>query len=117
MLKVDKLCSLRFIIVIIAFDCNSSYYEHEGSSLITSKLRGFECSVFSSTNTCKSCKIHNLASRFRAQPGVRKVRITKLKINKFLRSYFIFVTYLPREVNERVTSEIYFLDTKLNMRF
>ena len=38
MLKVDKLCALRFIIVIKAYDCNSSHFKREGSSFITSDV-------------------------------------------------------------------------------
>ena len=64
-LKLDKLCALRFITVIKAYDCNLSYYKREGSSCL------------SNTNSCKSCKIHNFDSGFRAQPEVRKVQITK----------------------------------------
>ena len=41
-LKVDKLCDLRFITVIKAYDCNSSYYKHKGSLFITSELGDFE---------------------------------------------------------------------------
>ena len=66
---------------------------------MTSELGGFEWSVFSRANSCKFSKIHDLGSGFRAQAGLRKVRITK-----FLRSYFIFVTCLPREVDGRVIS-------------
>ena len=40
--KVDKLCALRFITVIKAYDWNSSYYQREGSSFITSELGGFK---------------------------------------------------------------------------
>ena len=66
--------------------------------------------ILQDLNSCKSCKIHSLAIGFRAHPGVRKVRIRKFEMVKFLRSYFIFVTYLPRELDRRVTREIYFLD-------
>ena len=43
-LKVDKLCTLKFVIVIAI---------RAGSSFITSELGGFELSVFSRTNSCK----------------------------------------------------------------
>ena len=39
-----------------------------------------------------------------------KFESQNLKKIKLLRSYFIFVTYLPREVDGRVISEIYFSD-------
>ena len=81
MLKVDKLCDLRFITVIKAYDCNSSYYKREGSLFITSELGDFELSVLPRTNSCKSCKIHDLASGFLAQPGVQKFRIITFKEN------------------------------------
>ena len=81
MLKVDKLCDLRFITVIKAYDCNSPYYKREGSLFITSELGDFECSGLYRTNSCKSCKIHDLASGFLAQPGVQKIRIIKFKEN------------------------------------
>ena len=42
--QVDKLCALRFNIAIKAYDCNSPYYEREGSSFIIST---FECFVLS----------------------------------------------------------------------
>ena len=43
MLKVGKRYVLRFLTVINACDCNSSYYKREGSSLITtSELGGVE---------------------------------------------------------------------------
>ena len=93
MLKVDKLCDLKFITVIKAYDCNSSYYKREGTLFITSELGDFECSGLYRTNSYKSCKIHGLASGFLAQQGVQK-----------------FVTYLLREVDGRVISEMYFLD-------
>ena len=41
-LKVDKLCALRFITVIKANDCNTSHYKRKGSLFITSELGGFE---------------------------------------------------------------------------
>ena len=34
----SKLCALRFITEIKDYDCNSSYYKHEGLSFITSEL-------------------------------------------------------------------------------
>ena len=48
---------------------------------ITSELGDFELSVLPRTNSCKSCKIHNLASEFRTQPRVQNVRIIKFKEN------------------------------------
>ena len=48
------------------------YYKREGSLFITSELGDFECSGLYRTNSCKSCKIHDLAGGFRAQPGVQK---------------------------------------------
>ena len=64
--KVDKLCSLRFITLIKVYDCNSSDYYDKGSSFITSEGRGFERSVVFRTKSCKSCKIRDLAIDFRA---------------------------------------------------
>ena len=43
-------------------------------------------------------------------PECEKVKSQNFKKMKFLRSYFIFVTSLPREVDGRVIREIYFLD-------
>ena len=54
-----------------------NYYKREGSSFTTSELGGFESPVLSRTNSCKSCKINDLASGFRATPNVQKVPITK----------------------------------------
>ena len=71
-LKVDKLCDLTFITVIKAYDCNSSYYKREGSLFITSDLGDFELSVLPKTNSCKSCKIHDLAVGFEHSPGSKK---------------------------------------------
>ena len=97
MLKVDQFCALRFITVIKAYDCNSSNSKREGPWFLTSQLGGFEWSVVSKTNLycCKSCKFHDLASGFRAQPGSKKFESQNLKKIKVSRSYFIFVTYLP----------------------
>ena len=81
MLKVDKLCALKFITEIKAYDCDSSYYKREGSSFITNNLGGFKLSLFSKTNSGKSCKIHDIVNGFRAQPGVIKVGITKFLEN------------------------------------
>ena len=58
-----------------------SYYKREGSLFITSELGDFELSVLRRTNSCKSCKIHDLASGFQALPRVQKVRIIKFKEN------------------------------------
>ena len=54
-------------------------------------------------------KIHDLASGFQAQLGMQSLSQNFEKI-KFLRLYFIFVTYLLREVDERTVSAkfIYF---------
>ena len=57
------------------------YYKREGSLFITSELGDFACSGLYRTNSCKSCKIHDLASGFLAQPGVQKFRIIKFKEN------------------------------------
>ena len=43
--------------------------------------------------------------------GCEKFESQNFKKIKFLRYYFIFVTYLPREVDGRVISDIYFLDS------
>ena len=45
---------------------------------------------------------------FEHSSGCEKLESEKLKKVKFLRSYFIFVTFLPKEVDERLISEIYF---------
>ena len=45
----------------------------------------------------------------RASLGCEKFGSEILKV-KFLRLCFIFVTYLPREVDGRVINDIYFLD-------
>ena len=37
-LRVDKLCAFRFITILKAYDCNSSYYKREVSSLIASEF-------------------------------------------------------------------------------
>ena len=50
-------------------------------------------------------------------PGCEKFESQNFKKIKFLRSYFTFVTYLPREVDERVISEIHFLEKKMSMKF
>ena len=57
--------------------CNSSYYKREELSFISSEFEGFERSIFFRTNSCKFCKVHYPASGFQAQPGLRKVSITK----------------------------------------
>ena len=70
----------------------------EGSLFITSELGGFEYSVFSRTKSCKSCKIQDFASGFRAQPGCEKLESQNFKKIKLLHPYFISATCLPREV-------------------
>ena len=71
---------------------------------MTSELGGFEWSVFSRANSCKSSKIHDLGVGFEHRPGCEKFESQNLMKIKFLRSYFIFVTCLPREVDGRVIS-------------
>ena len=95
-LKLDKLCALRFITVINAYDCNLSYHKREGSSCL------------SNTNSCKSCKIHNVDSGFRAQPEVRKYESQNFREIKMSPFVFRIVTYLPREVKGTVINKIYF---------
>ena len=46
---------------------------------------------------------------FEHSQGCEKFELQNFKKIKLLRSYFIFVTYLPREVDGRGISEIYFL--------
>ena len=45
---------------------------------------------------------------FEHSPGCEKFESENFK--KFLHSYFIFVTYVPREVDGKVLSKINFLD-------
>ena len=66
---------------------------------MTSELRGFERSVFSRTGSCKSCKIHDLASGFRAYPGVQKVRIKKV-------NFSVHISYLLPTCQEKLMEEL-----------
>ena len=52
---------------------------------------------------------------FEHSPGCKKFESQNFKKIKCIRSYFIFVTYLPREVGGKGISEIYVLVK--NMRF
>ena len=111
MLKVDKLCALRFITVIKSYDCNSSYYEREGSSFITSELGGYEWSVFSRNNSCKSYKIHDLASSgFRVQPGVHKIL---RKLNFLVRISYLLPTCHEKFIEELSAKSFLFFQIKI----
>ena len=53
-------------------------------------------------------KFTNSRVGFEHSPGCAKFESENFKKIKFFRSYFIFVTYLPKAVDGRVISEIYF---------
>ena len=58
--------------------------------------------------TASLVKFSSSPLRFEHIPGCQKFRSENFKKVKFLRYYFIFVTYLPSEVGRRIMSEIYF---------
>ena len=101
MLEVDKLFAVIFIIVIKGLSLQIHHIINmKGHRLYLANWEVLDDLYSASTNTCKSCKIHNLASRFRAQPcRCEKFQSQNFEKIKFHHSYFIFVTYLPREVD------------------
>ena len=89
---------------------NSPYYKRKGSYFITSELVGFELSVqfFLELTAAILAKFTISLVDFEHSPGCEKFESQNLKKTEFLHSYFIFLTYLPREVDGGVISEIYF---------
>ena len=110
--KVDKLCALRFLIVVKDYNCKSSYYKREGSSFITSELGVFEWSVFSDREetVASFAKFTISPVRFKHSSRCEKFESQNFKKIKFLHSDFRFVAFLPREVDGRVISELYLLN-------
>ena len=65
----------------------------KGHLLKQAKLVGLEWSVFSRTNSCKSCKIRDLATRFRGQSGGAKSsnpKILRKKKSSICISFYLF---------------------------
>ena len=96
MLKVDKLCALRFIRVIKAYDSNSSHYEREVSSFFTSNYEVLN-DLYSPELTAACLAKFTISSvGFEHSPGCEKFESQNFRKMKLLLSYFILVTYLPR---------------------
>ena len=58
--------------------------------------------------TASLVKFSSSPVRFEHIPGRQKFRSENFEKVQFLQNYFIFVTYLPSEVDGRIMSEIYF---------
>ena len=58
--------------------------------------------------TASLLKLSSSPLRFEHIPGRQKFRSENFEKVLFLRNWFIFVTYLPSEVEGRIMSEIYF---------
>ena len=76
--------------------------------MITRELRGFDDPYSQELTAASVVKFSSSPLRFELIPGCQEFRSEKFEKVQFLRCYFIFVIYLPSEVDGRIMSEIYF---------
>ena len=75
---------------------------------ITREFRGFDDPYSQEQTAANLVKFLSSPLSFEHIPGCQKFRSENFEKVQFLRYYFIFVIYLPSEVDGRIMSEIYF---------
>ena len=75
---------------------------------ITREFRGFDDPYSQELTAASLVKFSSSPLSFEHIPGCQKFPSEKFEKVQFFRYYFIFVTYLPSEVDGRIISEIYF---------